>query len=327
MRNPATAVATAFCFLMASLVATEAVAGAVGNAASGLELYSVGVQAELPDGRRTVLQVPINVGQTVKSAVGAFCSEQDYCRGDLSMQRQFENVIEATLDRQRQHLYPNALLQSILESKMVADARGNTIQLDSNIAADEGRFLYDLVLQNNISDTLEVGMAYGVSSLYIAQAHKDSSSKSMAEAVNHPRHIAIDPYQSTQWQGIGNLNLMRAGLGGICVHVEEVSHYALPRISQAGGEGKYGLVFIDGMHLYDFTLLDFFYADLLVHPGGFVVFDDALMPSVQRVIAYALSNRDYEKIDLRDHINHVDRMVALRKVRDDGRKWDFHVEF
>ena len=133
-----------------------------GASSAGRELYSVGVQAELPDGQRTVLQVPINVGQTVKSAVGEFCRDQDYCRGDLPMQQQFENIIKATLDRQRQHLYPNSLLQNILESKMVEDARGNKIKLDSNIAADEGRFLYDLVLQHNISSTLEVGMAYGV---------------------------------------------------------------------------------------------------------------------------------------------------------------------
>lgn len=48
-----------------------------GVSSAGRELYSVGVQAELPDGQRAVLQVPINVGQTVKSAVGEFCRDQD----------------------------------------------------------------------------------------------------------------------------------------------------------------------------------------------------------------------------------------------------------
>ena len=91
--------------------------------------------------------------------------------------------------------------------------------------------------------------------------------------------------------------------------------------------GAFGLVFIDGMHLYDFTLVDFFYADLLVPPGGFVVFDDAQMPSVQRVIAYVLSNRAYDQIDLSGRINHLDRMIALRKKHDDTREWDFHTAF
>ena len=291
------------------------------------ELYSVGVQTELPDGRRQVLQVPIDVGQSVKAAVQRFCAQEEYCRGDQPVQRQFEDIISATLNRQRAHLYPNALLQDILESKEVRDAAGVVSQLDSNIAADEGRFLYDLVADHNISRTLEVGMAYGVSSMYIAQAHMDNLHKGPPEAGSLRHHIAIDPFQSTQWRGIGSLNLMRSGLRGLVRHVEEKSHFALPKICQTSGEGAFGLVFIDGMHLYDFTLVDFFYADLLVPPGGFVVFDDAQMPSVQRVIAYVLSNRAYDQIDLSGRINHLDRMIALRKKHDDTREWDFHTAF
>ena len=297
------------------------------GAAPARELYSVGVQTELPDGRRTVLQVPINVGQSVKAAVQHFCAKEEYCRGDVPVQRQFEDIITATLDRQRAHLYPNAVLQSILETKVVRDAAGAVSQLDSNIAADEGRLLYDLIQEYNISMTLEVGMAYGVSSMYLAQAHKDRHLVATSDTDNARRHIAIDPFQSTQWRGIGSFNLMRAGLRDLVLHVEEKSHYALPKICQTYGEGNFGLVFIDGMHLYDFTLVDFFYADLLVAPGGFVVFDDAKMPSVQRVIAYVLSNRAYDQIDLAGRINHVDRMVALRKRHDDRRAWDFHSDF
>ena len=59
------------------------------------------------------------------------------------------------------------------------------------------------------------------------------------------------------------------------------------------GEGTYDLVFIDGKHTFDFALVDFFYADLLVRVGGYVAFDDLWMPSILRAVNFVLRNRDY----------------------------------
>ena len=59
-------------------------------------------------------------------------------------------------------------------------------------------------------------------------------------------------------------------------------------------------------------------------PGGYIVFDDAHMPSVQKVIAHALKNRAYVQID--NGLNNQ-RVVTLQKQRSDNRRWDYHVDF
>ena len=50
--------------------------------------------------------------------------------------------------------------------------------------------------------TLEVGCAYGVSSRYICEALQE---------VSAVKHIAMDPYQYSEFEGIGLANLKRAG--------------------------------------------------------------------------------------------------------------------
>ena len=88
-------------------------------------------------------------------------------------------------------------------------------------------------------------------------------------------------------------------------------------------EEKYQLMFIDGMHLYDYTLLDFFYADLMLEVGGYMIFDDAHMPSVSKVISYVLTNRRFKLMET-DLSN---RVSVMMKVKDDDRNWDYHVAF
>lgn len=50
--------------------------------------------------------------------------------------------------------------------------------------------------------------------------------------------------------------------------IEQKSFLAMPRLLQAGR--KFDFCFVDGMHLFDYTLIDLFYADLLVRVGGII---------------------------------------------------------
>jgi predicted O-methyltransferase YrrM len=217
----------------------------------------------------------------------------------------------------------------MLESKQVINAAGMHFPLNSNVAPNEGMYLYNLIKQHNMTKTLEVGMAYGISALYMAQAHKELGLNSIQLPTGHANdstfhsHIAIDPFQTTQWKGIGSYNLMKANLRQYCKVIEQESHLALPNLAMHQAH-SFQLAFIDGMHLFDYTLLDFFYADLLVEENGFIVFDDAHMPSVQKVISHALTNRDYVQLDNGLQMN---RVVTLQKKQNDVRRWDYHQDF
>jgi predicted O-methyltransferase YrrM len=163
-----------------------------------------------------------------------------------------------------------SILDSIYETRQVEDDRGVRHPLHSEITPDEGVMIASLILDNEIDRTLEIGCAYGLSSLFICGA---LSSRPDA------RHTIIDPFQSTEWRGIGVANLRRAGYGFFEL-IEETSEVALPRLFEQGRMFQFAL--IDGFHTFDHILVDFFLADRLLEVGGIVVFDDLHLPGVRK---------------------------------------------
>merc|ERR1711871_1595521 len=141
--------------------------------------------------------VPLGLlpNQTPAEAVEFFCA-QHRCAPD-EIPRLVE-IVTNDLDAFSRRYFVNVLLHSIFTSRQVWDLSGSSRPLNSNVDPVQGRVLYDLVLSHtHVHRTLEVGMAYGVSSLYLAQAHFDRTD-SAARA-----HVSVDPFQRTQWGSIG----------------------------------------------------------------------------------------------------------------------------
>jgi predicted O-methyltransferase YrrM len=151
---------------------------------------------------------------------------------------------------------PNELITEIYSTGYVRDIDGKQTNslLKSAIPFDQGMALYNWIRHTEARHTLEVGMAYGLSTLFICQAHLDNG--------KHGHHVAIDPKQSTDFRSIGLLNIQRAKLMDILEFFEAPSYSILPQLLQR--EERFDLVFIDGMHTFDYTLVDFFYSDLLL---------------------------------------------------------------
>ena len=106
-----------------------------------------------------------------------------------------------------------------------------------------------------------------------------------SEKVPPPEYFlySIDPNQSGKWKSIGLSNIDQAGFSKYHQCFEDKSFNTMPQLLPEL-TGKLDLVFIDGWHTFDYTLVDGFYADLLVRPGGFIVFDDALHKGPQQVV-------------------------------------------
>jgi predicted O-methyltransferase YrrM len=170
----------------------------------------------------------------------------------------------------------NSFIESIYTSGQVKDRTGAEHKLHSSIDPEEGIFIEKIILDNpGISRTLEVGCAYGLSSLHICHA--------ISSRVN-PSHIILDPFQNSYWKGVGVKNLEDSGVKCFKL-IEKGSEFALPELLQLG-EARFDLVFIDGMHTLDHTLLDCFYATRLLKIGGFLVVDDVDLPPVGRTVDY-----------------------------------------
>ena len=176
----------------------------------------------------------------------------------------------------------NQVLEEIIKSGYVKSPSGNLIQVQGNITQETGEFLTEIIAELKPKVTLEVGLAYGVSALFICQELKKYP---------NTRHIIIDPCQNTIYGGLGLNNLRKAGYQEIIDFCEQPSQTFLPQLETLGV--KIDFAFIDGWHTFDHTLVDFFYIDKLLNKGGVVAFDDSTWPSVSKVLRFIIKNRSY----------------------------------
>ena len=181
----------------------------------------------------------------------------------------------------------NPVLSDILKTQAVQTACGQTIlvPLHSHVSQEEGIFLQRMIRETMPKQSIEVGLAYGISALYICEA--------MAE-VDAERHTIIDALQSTHYSGTGLANLKRAGFAPLVQFYEEYSDVCLPRLYRDGQRVQFA--FIDGQHTFDYVFVDFYFIDRMLDVGGVVVLDDIYLPSVTKLCRYALTNLKYEAI-------------------------------
>ena len=179
-------------------------------------------------------------------------------------------------------VYP--ILEEIFKTQIVTDKYGNTYKFESGISPNKGEFLWSLIQNNDIENSIEIGCACGISSLYICDALSQKAS---------PHHVIVDPYQSTYWQEIGVNNLDKAKFSFYEL-IEKPSEIALPSLLEEDQE--FDFAFIDGDHSFEHVFLDFFYLDHLLRIQGFIVFDDADYAPVTKVIHYIINHYSNYKI-------------------------------
>ncbi len=178
----------------------------------------------------------------------------------------------------------NKILERILDAGEFEGPDGQIIKVRANIPREEGDFLSRIVHAANPTVSIEVGLAYGVSAMFICDALQKTPTT---------RHIVIDPYQQTATWGFGAglANLKNAGHEGIVEFHASDSQHVLPQLDADGL--KVDFAFIDGGHTFDHCLIDFFYIDRMLRVGGVVAFDDSNWPPIARVIRFILANRNY----------------------------------
>lgn len=242
------------------------------------------------------------------------------------------------------------VVEEIYRTRTVRDRDGNAYPLRAEIDRLEGKFIANIILSRpSILKTAEVGCAYGLSALHICGALKDRGGA---------HHVIVDPFQNTTWHGVGLENLRRAGIDFIEL-IEEGSEFALPRLAKER-RGTFDFVFIDGWHTFDHTLIDLFYANLMIKVGGVIVIDDCSKAAVGKAVNYfskypaykvlAQSERSWRGRAASGVVTAVpdalvgslvphrlyDRlvtkgrystMVALEKVAEDERDWSWFAPF
>ena len=142
------------------------------------------------------------------------------------------------------------------------------------ISEENARLLYDLVLEGEHRDCLELGFAHGVASCYIAGAIDELGSGSLT---------SVDLLSAADWQVPSIEELLgRLGLRSLVRIVRTHTGYGwflrdeIRRCASASGgcEPAYDLCIIDGPKNWTIDGAAFFMADRLLRPGGRMIFDD-----------------------------------------------------
>ena len=141
-----------------------------------------------------------------------------------------------------------------------------------------------LMLELKPDSTLEIGLAFGGSTLTFGQSHKDLGREPSKQ------HTAIDPAQSKYWEDAGRLILENADLMGYVEVVEAYSSQALPRFVEEGR--KFQMVYVDGSHQFEDVLMDFVFTHEMLEIGGVIMFDDSTDSHVAKVLRFLEANYD-----------------------------------
>jgi len=176
------------------------------------------------------------------------------------------------------------ILQEIVNTGMTVLPSGETVKATSYIDESCGALLQKVIREKRPQVGVEVGLAFGISTLYILEALKEVGGKKL---------IGMDPAQQDDyWRGGGLRNIEVAGYADLYEFHEDTSQQVLPELVKK--QQKIDFAFIDGWHTFDHTLIDFFYIDRMLSVGGVVIFDDVGYPAIRRVCDFVLTNRDYE---------------------------------
>lgn len=207
------------------------------------------------------------------------------------------------------------------ESQPGADGALHPIDATTRIKVEEGLELLRLGRELKASALLEIGLAYGFSSQFLLAALVPDGG----------RLVAVDPYQHSDWHGIGN-GLVKRSLaelkkdpaiaGPLAFHcIAERSERAFLQLEAAGEH--FDLIFIDGYHRFDDVLIDVTLGARLCRPGGVLVLHDLWLPSVRAVVSFLEANRS----DLQRLPTPCRNLGVFQVVASDQRNWDHFVAF
>jgi len=199
----------------------------------------------------------------------------------------------------------NPVLEDIYRTGKCVDLAGKERKVTGAVPREDALILQEMVRFVKAKTTLETGVAFGLSTLAICEALKEprpsTDSADYTDSLSpdsgrgsEVKHYGVDPEQNTVHGGAALASLKRAGLDSVFELLEGPSHMMLPRLLEK--DVKLDLAFIDGWHTFDYTLLDFFYIDKMLRPGGVILLHDRSWPSKQKVIRFIRTHRRYREL-------------------------------
>jgi predicted O-methyltransferase YrrM len=182
----------------------------------------------------------------------------------------------------------------------------------------EGAAIRSWVVREAAVRTIEVGLGYGISALFVCDGLLSSGAPDA-------RHVAIDPNQDTRFADCGLQFLDEAGVAGMVEHHAEESQTTLPRMVSEGR--RFDLAVIDGNHRFDAVFVDLYYLGRLLSPGGIVFVDDYHLPGIARAASFFLANLGWSLEEVSTAQDRHHWAVLRTSAEADTRPFDYFVDF
>lgn len=216
------------------------------------------------------------------------------------------------------------LLQKIYSDATFAKNISEDI-FPTSISLEQGQFLSEFVKKNRPDTVIELGLGYGISSLWINLKYKPK------------KHIIVDPFRlQTKNEVIYQLIKKQQHIQLV---ENNISQVFLANFYNKGK--KADMVFIDADENFDAVITDLFFVTKILKNNGIVIIRNLWNPSVRKAILFFLRNLPYrvddffkihllppflgEKI-LQHKFGKLD-FVILRLYEKDQRRWNHFVNF
>ena len=214
-------------------------------------------------------------------------------------------------------------LKKLLSTGHVRLSSGEHIAVAGTSTLNNIKALRCVLQKEKPSNTLEIGLAYGASALTFLSTNAELKRPNL-------QHVAIDPYQSSKWRSAGLDVIREANLASSFKLIEQDSAIALPSLCSEGA--SFGVIYIDGSHIFENVFIDMFYCTRLLDVGGLLLFDDSMDRHVKKVLRFVETNfKDILKLEdvvanksWKQSIGQTfgfRQLTAYRKLADLSRAW------
>ena len=205
------------------------------------------------------------------------------------------------------------------DGNVTADSDGTTRAVfPTGITRSEGESLQAWIVREQALSTIEIGLAYGISALFICGGL-------LANGASTACHFVLDPSQENGFANCGLQVLKEAGVLDLIEFKSERSEILLPQFL-ADGRG-FDFAFVDGNHRFDGVFVDLIYLGRIVRPGGIIFLDDYQLTSVSRAASFCKNNLGWtiEEVSPEDNLH---QWVVLRTALSPlQRPYDHYVDF
>lgn len=140
------------------------------------------------------------------------------------------------------------------------------------VGEKNAKMLYDLIIEKQLYNILELGFAHGKSTCYMAAALDELKKGNITtidikivmqndpNIINLSKSLGLDKYISPIFSDISSNWELRK-----IIQQQSINNLCVP---------KYDFCFIDAFHSWEMAGFDFFLVDKLLVPGGWIIFDD-----------------------------------------------------